>query len=57
MNYMNKLFILFVTISGLVLLLSSGCKSSDSASQENGWIEMKPIDEGHAGLIDPDDYK
>lgn len=55
MNYMNKLFILFVTISGLVLLLSSGCKSSDSASQENGWLEMKPADEGHESLIDSGD--
>ena len=57
MTTMNKLIILFVTLFGLVILLSSGCNSTKSASKDNGWIELNLVESGDEGLINPHDYK
>jgi predicted component of type VI protein secretion system len=54
---MNKLIILFVTIFGLFVLLSSGCNSTNSASKDIGWIELNLVESGYEGLINPNDYK
>jgi hypothetical protein len=49
---MSKQIIAFVTILSLVLLCLSGCETS-----EDGWIEMKPVNETGSDIIDPKDYK
>jgi hypothetical protein len=57
MQLMNKLYFLFVTLLGTVVLFVSGCITSGSSSKEEGWIEVSPAETGDSGLINPDDYK